>query len=216
MDTAVGWLALGAMGGAVASLLVAERAGHSVLRAVSKTFASLVFVAVAALRFAAGDTYGAWVLVALGFCFAGDLLLLSERLFLPGLVTFLLGHVAYIVAFHSILPASSWSWRWLAPVVAAAALATGWLWPHLGSLRSAVLAYVVVISVMVWGALAVTVEGGADPRIAVGAVLFYLSDLSVARDRFVRRAFLNRAWGLPAYYAGQLLLAFTVGVAAAS
>jgi hypothetical protein len=31
----------------------------------------------------------------------------------------------------------------------------------------------------------------------------------VARDRFVRHEFLNRAWGLPLYYAAQLLIATT-------
>jgi len=31
----------------------------------------------------------------------------------------------------------------------------------------------------------------------------------VARDRFVRHQFSNRAWGLPLYYAAQLLLATT-------
>jgi len=38
--------------------------------------------------------------------------------------------------------------------------------------------------------------------------LFYVSDLSVARDRFVARAFVNRARGLPAYYAAQVLMAW--------
>jgi hypothetical protein len=36
---------------------------------------------------------------------------------------------------------------------------------------------------------------------------FYLSDLAVARDRFVARAFVNRLWGLPLYYAAQILFA---------
>jgi hypothetical protein len=31
----------------------------------------------------------------------------------------------------------------------------------------------------------------------------------VARDRFVSHQFVNRAWGLPLYYAAQLLLATT-------
>jgi uncharacterized membrane protein YhhN len=34
--------------------------------------------------------------------------------------------------------------------------------------------------------------------------------LSVARDRFVVPGFVNRAWGLPLYYAAQLVLAATV------
>jgi hypothetical protein len=37
-----------------------------------------------------------------------------------------------------------------------------------------------------------------------------LSDLSVARDRFVAPGFVNRAWGLPTYFAAQLLLAASV------
>ena len=34
---------------------------------------------------------------------------------------------------------------------------------------------------------------------------------AVARQRFVRPDFINRALGLPTYYLGQLLLALTVG-----
>jgi hypothetical protein len=40
-------------------------------------------------------------------------------------------------------------------------------------------------------------------------VAFAASDVSVARDRFVREDFLNRAWGLPLYYGGQLLIALS-------
>jgi hypothetical protein len=40
--------------------------------------------------------------------------------------------------------------------------------------------------------------------------MFALSDISVARDRFVSKAFANRAWGLPMYFAAQLILASTV------
>jgi uncharacterized membrane protein YhhN len=43
----------------------------------------------------------------------------------------------------------------------------------------------------------------------VGALAFTASDISVARDRFARHEFLNRAWGLPLYYAAQLLIAST-------
>jgi hypothetical protein len=37
----------------------------------------------------------------------------------------------------------------------------------------------------------------------------YLSDLSVARDRFVKPAFVNRLWGLPLYYASTVLIAWS-------
>lgn len=44
-----------------------------------------------------------------------------------------------------------------------------------------------------------------------GAVLFLLSDVAVAVDRFKGGSLANKAWGLPSYYAGQLLLASTAG-----
>jgi len=65
-----------------------------------------------------------------------------------------------------------------------------------------------VISVM--SALACGVSAAGGPwAVAVGALAFTASDISVARDRFVRHRFINRAWGLPPYYAAQLLLART-------
>jgi hypothetical protein len=51
----------------------------------------------------------------------------------------------------------------------------------------------------------------ARPGVRAGALLFYLSDLLVARDRFVRPGIVNRVVGLPLYYAAQLLLASAVG-----
>jgi uncharacterized membrane protein YhhN len=41
-------------------------------------------------------------------------------------------------------------------------------------------------------------------------MLFVLSDLAVARNRFVERVFINRAVGLPLYFTAQLLLAASV------
>jgi uncharacterized membrane protein YhhN len=91
-----------------------------------------------------------------------------------------------------------------------AGLVLRWLWPHLdASMRMPVLAYSAAITSMV--ALAVgTVLAGNSPWIGVGALAFWFSDLSVAADHFVRRAFVNRLWGLPLYYGAQLLLAWSV------
>ena len=43
-----------------------------------------------------------------------------------------------------------------------------------------------------------------------GALAFAISDLAVARERFVTPSFVNGAWGLPLYFAAQLTLAGTV------
>jgi uncharacterized membrane protein YhhN len=69
---------------------------------------------------------------------------------------------------------------------------------------------------MLSGAWSVFVDSGltTSGRIMVvgGALLFYISDLFVARDRFIKKEFLNRLIGLPLYYAGQFILAFSVRV----
>ena len=58
----------------------------------------------------------------------------------------------------------------------------------------------------------VVLAGGAaattgHTAIFVGALAFYLSDISVALDRLVEENFMHRLWGLPLYFAAQLVLA---------
>jgi uncharacterized membrane protein YhhN len=194
------------------ALLRAEQTEHRGWLAVIKPLTSIGFLATAWLNGAFDSSYGAWIFAGLVAGFWGDVFLLSARRswFLAGLVVFLLGHLAYAVAFagrgvDSIVAgialvgavAPGWVvWRWLRPNVDA-------------PMRVPVLAYVVVISVML--ALAVgTIARAWSPSIIVGAVAFYASDIAVARERFVASGFINRLWGLPAYYVGQLLLAWSV------
>lgn len=196
--------------GAVAYLLRATRLDDREAVVVSKTTASLGFVILGAIAWQSGNPIATWLVVGLVLCAAGDVLLIWDRSFDFGLISFLLGHVAYVAAFNAASPISEWT-RWmLIPIALASAGALAWMWPHLGRRRSSVSAYVVVITIMVWGALAVTTSRIMGWPIAVGAVLFYLSDLTVARDRFVQSDFLNRAVGLPMYYAAQILIALSV------
>jgi uncharacterized membrane protein YhhN len=196
--------------GGVASLLWAIRVRDRELEVISKSFSSLAFVILGALAWQRGDPIATWLVVGLVLCAAGDVLLIWDRSFDIGLISFLLGHVAYVAAFHTAMPVFDWS-RWiLLPIALASICALAWLWRHLGRRRISVSAYVAVITIMVWGALAVTTRGIMGWPMAVGAVLFYLSDLTVARDRFVQSDFLNRAVGLPMYYAAQILIALSV------
>jgi uncharacterized membrane protein YhhN len=198
------FIAAAATAALLALHLVADRRGLPALRAAGKLGASAVFVALGLATGTAGPFRGA-VLAALLLSALGDGLLLSARkgVFLAGLVAFLLAHVAYAAAFA---PAS----RPSAPAALGVALATGaalrWLWPHAGRLRAPVAAYCAAIAVMLWLAL-----GMGHAGVRAGALLFWLSDLAVARNRFVRPAFANRLVGLPIYYAAQLLLASASG-----
>ena len=172
----------------------------------------------AALSLGALDIdYGRIVLAAMAFCWIGDLLLVSKNrqlLFLAGLVSFLLGHLAYIGAFAVrgiSIPAlvvaavvmAVFAWRVLA-----------WLNPVLDQrMRKPVWLYVATITAMMAMAVA-TFSARGGLVVLIGGGLFVISDLTVARNRFVAPGFVNRAWGLPMYFSAQLLLAASVGMKA--
>ena len=196
----------------VAGLLWAERRGSRLGLWLTKPVASLAFIWAGLAAGALESTYGQLVLVGLVLCLLGDLLLIPldrPAVFRAGVFAFLAGHVAYSAAFltrpldppgllaGALLLAVTLGavLRWLAP-----SLPKDMVWP--------VRIYMGVIGVM--ATLACGVSAGGGPwAVAAGALAFTASDISVARDRFVRREFRNRAWGLPLYYAAQLLIATT-------
>jgi uncharacterized membrane protein YhhN len=201
-----------------AALVWAEYVAHRGLRIAAKLAASAAFVALGGAL--AGDSaYAQRILIGLVLGAIGDAALLGKgtRMFLLGLVAFLLGHIAYVLAIAAIEPPDRWLGHagiWAAlPIAVSAAVITP-MAGRLGSLRIPVFAYVAVISAMVIAAIAAA-RGHALPepnrcRLLIGACLFYASDISVARDRFVAHRFANKLWGLPAYYAGQLLIAWSL------
>ena len=201
-------------------LLYAEWKGGSTLKLAFKAPFSVLFVLVGLLQPQVLPAYWWWILIGLVLCLGGDVFLAldGDRAFRAGLVSFLLGHVAYVVAFTRLAPPGSFlSWPGLAALVVSLAVFL-WLRPHLGPMLGPVLAYIVVITLMVIGAWAAFSQPTLSPRgprlLLAGAVLFYLSDVFVARDRFVSPGWINRLFGLPLYYAGQFLLAFSVGLVA--
>ena len=176
----------------------------------AKPLASLVFVAVGVARMRPDTAVDLWLVAGLVLGAVGDVLLIPKKTFVVGLLAFLAGHLAYLGAFQFALPVPRWPLLILAPLVLVAAAVARWLWPHLGRLRLPVAAYVVVITAMAWGGIAVAGRG-LPWWVAPAAVLFWLSDVAVARDRFVSPGLVNRVLGLPAYSAAQLLLAYAVG-----
>ncbi len=192
--------------------LYAERFLNRPALYLGKPTASLGFLLVALGSGALGSSYGIWVFAGLILSMLGDVFLMFEgrAFFLAGLLAFLAGHVAYVVAFLVLGVSAFWS---LLAIVACALIALSvlrWLMPHVeAAMRGPVLGYVVVISLM--ASLAVGTRGeGWTPLIVLGAVLFYVSDLFVARERFVISSYANKLLGLPLYYAGQVLLALSV------
>lgn len=144
------------------------------------------------------------MVIGLVLSLAGDVfLLLDERFFIAGLASFLAGHIAYVVGLQ--LAPTSVAWTLVGFAVVAVSIVT------IGrrivsevaagehhSLARPVLAYLVVISAMV-----VSAFGTTDAWAVVGAGLFYVSDATLAWNRFLE---LHR-WGplavMVTYHLGQ-------------
>ncbi len=162
---------------------------------------------------------GPWLWFGLGLAFslAGDVLLLPEdRFFLAGLIAFALAHMAYVIGFSSIYaPLNFWDLV-LALVMLLAALrilnrlAAGLAAKNMRGLILPVRVYGLLISLMVFFALRTLshTNWSAEASLLVsgGALLFYLSDLLLAWNKFVRALRNGRAWVMVTYHLGQIAL----------
>ena len=181
---------------------------------VTKTTGSILFVVAGVLGMVHAQIGGTALLMGLGLSVVGDIFLVSteRRFFLLGIGTFLLAHVAYCIAFvvmdKDLLLMSA-----AAPLVfASGAIIARWLWPHVErKMKLPVAAYIATICTMVTLSAGVLLNGGA--RFATAAVIFMISDIFVARDRFVKTEFTNRLVGLPLYYCAQMIFATSAAIA---
>ncbi len=184
------------------------------------TMVAVIAAVVLLILLSAHDPWQAFAfLVGFAFSLAGDIFLLlpSDRYFMPGLVSFLLAHLCYIIGLNQTLPPASALLLALPILVIGLLLFSriraGLLQSGHRGLVPAVALYSLVISVMLWSAWAALFRFGPDwpfPRqalIAVGASLFFMSDSILAWDRFVER----KAWGdmvvMITYHLGQIALA---------
>lgn len=153
-----------------------------------------------------------WFVVALLFSLAGDVFLMLPRdLFVPGLASFLVGHLAYIVGLRYLGTSAS---GFLAGIVI-----VGLALPVLGTrimgairrsddpeLAVPVLVYIAVISTMVVAA------GASGVAVAlVASVAFYVSDALIAWTRFIADFRHGRLAVMVTYHLAQvgLVLALT-------
>lgn len=150
---------------------------------------------------ALGDAPSWMLIAALAFSLLGDVyLMLPGNLFVAGLAAFLIGHLAYIDAFHAPL---GWRLLWSALVLGLSAPLGLRIVGAVPSppVRVAVATYMLVIGVMTGSALAAGL-----PSAAIGALLFMLSDSMIAWNRFVAPFAGARLAIIVTYHVGQLLL----------
>ena len=197
-------------------LLFAEHRNNLRLRAASKSIASTAFLAAALTMDPLGSPWAQWVTAGLALSVAGDLALLAPaagRWFIAGVGAFGLAHAAYLCAFFYLGiepgigiiaivlfgPIGAWLYRWLAPDVPP-------------KLKRPVMAYIAIISGMVAVALGAAGQNHSLWFIALAAVLFMLSDVGVAMQRFKGAGFPTKAWTLPLYFVAQLMFAWLTSI----
>ena len=167
------------------------------------TLAFLIGVAIALTPF--DSRVRTWMVVGLVLSLAGDIfLMLDEKWFVAGLVSFLLGHIAYIVGLQ--LAPTSLGWTLVGLAVVAAAIATVGRRVVLGvragdhkEMVGPVIAYLLVISAMV-----VSAFGTAGLWAIAGAMLFYVSDATLAWNRFLEQRRFGPLAVMVTYHLGQI------------
>lgn len=163
-----------------------------------------------------------WIRLGLVASLVGDVALLwPESGFLPGLVAFLLAHLAYIVAFtRGLRFAARWAPFAAYAVVAVAILSQ--LWPGVpGALRAPVLAYVAALACMaaqaavVWLVARGTAAEAQARWAALGGLLFMASDATLAANKFLAPVPAAGLWILATYWLAQLAIAGSLAPARA-
>lgn len=179
---------------------------------------SLVIVIAIVGNLFSPSTAGRFILVGLILSLVGDVALVYEerrRHFIVGLSAFLLGHIAYSLSFTTITT----EFR-IAPdsIIAISLLTVAGLVMLLlmrkklgGILLPAVIAYILIISFMVFRSFLVFRDpspelGKTGLLFFCGALLFYASDVVLALNRFYRPLKYHRL-SLILYYSGQTLIA---------
>jgi uncharacterized membrane protein YhhN len=146
---------------------------------------------------AAYNRFARWIQAGLLFSLAGDVFLMFDGVhslnFSLGLASFLLAHIAYLIAYH--LSVSNQKARpfvqqkpWLLlPFLLYELSLYGWLFPNLAALKFPVFAYTLALLGM--GIFALNRYGRSSPYsfrlIFSGALLFIVSDSVLAVDKFI-------------------------------
>lgn len=194
--------------------IASDPLGQPWLNFVFKPLTTLLLITWAWPRGAEDGLRRRWLRAGLWLSLGGDVALLwPQSGFLPGLVSFLLAHLAYIVAFTR-------GWRLAVkpvPFVAYAVLAAAilsQLWTDVpADLRAPVLVYVVALACMAAQAGAVWLaerQGALEPwmrRAAIGGALFMASDATLAVNKFTTPLPLAGLWILTTYWLAQAFIA---------
>jgi uncharacterized membrane protein YhhN len=175
---------------------------------------TMIFIILIALRGSEPATpfYKYGILIGLGCSLAGDIFMMPPRKrFIKGLVSFLITHIFYIAAFLTGIELSFSFWP-LLPLLFYTAVMIAILFPRLEKMKIPVIIYMLVIITMARTAIEryIQIQNAKALAALIGAVLFVISDSSLAINRFVQKYKSGQALTLSTYFAAQLLIALSV------
>ncbi len=207
---------LGLYGAVVLALLIAELREDRRAQFFFKPMAAFGFV-ILALQFGALEsTYGKYILAGLAFCVVGDILLLSrksEKLFIAGMAAFALGHIIYSFGFleyglwsGTILNAKSIDSIGVIIFLFSILIALYFIKKSERKMGFPIFLYALVIAAMV------SFSFLTELLIIAAAIMFAISDIFVARDRFIKADTKNAIAITPLYFGAQALFALSVSI----
>ncbi|MFM9838900.1 MAG: lysoplasmalogenase [Cyclobacteriaceae bacterium] len=155
----------------------------------------LIMIGLIAHYYFQSTNRSSFFILALVFCWMGDVLLLfeGELFFMLGLAAFLIGHVLYILCYRQFRFADKTKGllgpqkvRFSFPIILAGTGLVVILYPSLGDLKIPVLIYALVLTLMVLNAL--FRYGRTNTKsflfVFIGAALFMVSDSLLAINKF--------------------------------
>ncbi|WP_372368817.1 lysoplasmalogenase [Candidatus Uabimicrobium sp. HlEnr_7] len=151
-----------------------------------------------------------WFVLGLLFSLVGDIVLMTPKMFVYGILFFLGAQCSYIIAF---LQLSFWKRKdllYLVPAVIYMLILLSFLLPHVGTILLPIIIYAFIISLMLWRALCLlTIKSTHSYLLVVGSVLFVLSDSCIAINKFVTEIPQARFIIMSTYFAAQILLCYS-------
>lgn len=178
------------------------------IEVVAKPGVMVALIAAAAALTPADPAVRTVMVVGLTLGLIGDVLLFFDQ-FLPGAAAFLIGHLAYLVAF--LMTPLSLPWL-VAGAIALGVMVGTVAGPIVSGAkgRSTTVGRVVVVYLVAIGAVLVFGVGTGNPWVIAGVVLFTLSDSLLAYGRFVGSAPGGRVAVHVTYHLAQALLVISL------
>ncbi len=157
------------------------------------------------------SSYAWLILFGLVMSAIGDVFLMHPKdKFIPGLVAFLIAHLFYSGAFWMLVEGDM-VWWLPAVLFSAGIMIVLILLPHLNAMLIPVTVYMLVIIQMAWaaGELYLTLPSMMSIAAFSGALIFLLSDLTLAFHRFKQPSLVKQIFLMVTYYLAQLGITYS-------